>query len=56
MKKEILDHKWSCFREGFRKTSNVTPLSTLTEDTIVLIGIVFAFIGLLLTQVAGSPV
>ena len=56
MKKEIRDHEWSGFREAFRKTSNVTTLTALTEDTIALIGIVLAFVGLLLTQVTGNSV
>ena len=56
MKQEIREHNWSGFREAFRKTSNVTTLTALTEDTVALLGIVFAFVGLLLTQMTGNPV
>jgi len=46
---------WDSYREAFRKTSDVTTLTALTEDTIALAGIVLAFLGVFLTQFTGDP-
>ncbi|MFP3908821.1 MAG: hypothetical protein ACLFVX_03080 [Archaeoglobaceae archaeon] len=36
MKWEIEKHNWSGFREGFKKTSNVSTLTAFTEDAIAV--------------------
>ena len=46
---------WDSYREAFRKTSDVTTLTALTEDTIALTGIVLAFLGVFLEQWTGNP-
>lgn len=56
MKLEIEKHEWSGFREAFRKTSQVTTLTALTEDTIALGGLGFALVGIYLTRVTGDPI
>ncbi len=38
MKRQIDRNNWSGYREAFRKTSDVTTLTALTEDTIALAG------------------
>jgi cation diffusion facilitator family transporter len=55
MKSQIADNDWSGFREAFSKTSDVTTLTALTEDTIALGGLVFALVGIAATQVTGNP-
>jgi len=55
MKRQIKRHGWSGYREAFRKTSDVTTLTALTEDTIALSGVTLAFFGILLTQITGNP-
>ncbi|MFC7044142.1 cation diffusion facilitator family transporter [Halobacteriaceae archaeon GCM10025711] len=55
MDADIRAHGWSGFAEGFRKTSNVTTLTALTEDTIALTGLALALVGILLTQATGNP-
>ena len=56
MKREIDQHAWSGFVEAFRKTANVTTLTALTEDTIALIGLSLALVGIYLTRTTGNPV
>ncbi|MFB6300721.1 MAG: cation diffusion facilitator family transporter [Halobacteriales archaeon] len=55
MKGQIEDHEWSGLREAFRKTSDVTVLTALTEDTIAMLGAGIALIGIYLTRVTGNP-
>ncbi|WP_266078969.1 cation diffusion facilitator family transporter [Haladaptatus caseinilyticus] len=55
MKIEINRRDWSGFREAFRKTSDVTTLTALTEDTIALCGAGIALFGVYLSRVTGNP-
>ncbi|WP_284006617.1 cation diffusion facilitator family transporter [Haloarcula pelagica] len=56
MQRQIDANDWSGYREAFRKTSDVTTLTALTEDAIALAGIVIALVGLFLTQQTGNEV
>jgi cation diffusion facilitator family transporter len=56
MKTQIEDNDWSGMREAFRKTSDVTTLTALTEDTIALAGLVLALAGVFLEQQTGNAV
>jgi len=56
MSRQIEDNDWSGFREAFRKTSDVTTLTALTEDTIALVGLVLALAGIFLEQQTGNAV
>jgi cation diffusion facilitator family transporter len=53
---QIQDRGWSGYREAFTKTSDVTTLTALTEDTIALLGILLAFLGVLLTDLTGNHI
>ena len=54
MKRQIKRNDWSGYKEAFHKTSDVTTLTALTEDTIALAGIVIALGGLFLQQQTGN--
>ena len=56
MKRQMDAHDWTSYREAFRKTSDVTTLTALTEDTIALVGIVIALVGITLEQLTGNAV
>lgn len=55
MSGQIERNEWSGLREAFRKTSDVTVLTALTEDAIALFGAGFALFGVFLTRMTGNP-
>jgi len=56
MQRQIDRHGWSGFREAFRRTSDTTTLTALTEDTVALLGLLFALVGVFLTEQTGDHV
>jgi cation diffusion facilitator family transporter len=56
MKGQIRRHGWSGFREAFRRTSDTTTLTALTEDTVALLGLILALVGVFLTEQTGNHV
>jgi cation diffusion facilitator family transporter len=55
-KKDIEKHDWSGFREAFKHSSDTTMLTALTEDTVALMGLVLALVGVFLTEQTGNHV
>ena len=55
-RREMSRRGWTGLVEAFHKTSNVSTLTALTEDTVSVSGIVIAFVGLLATEVTGNTV
>ncbi|MFC7140862.1 cation diffusion facilitator family transporter [Halosimplex aquaticum] len=55
MKRQMAENDWGGIREAFRKTSDVTTLTALTEDTIALLGLVVALLGITLARVFDEP-
>jgi len=55
MSRQIEENDWSGFREAFRKTSDVTVLTALTEDAIAMAGAGIALLGIYLSRVTGNP-
>ncbi|EMA42768.1 cation diffusion facilitator family transporter [Halococcus saccharolyticus] len=55
MTRQIDEHGWSGYREAFRKTSDVTTLTALTEDTIAMAGAGIALFGVFLSRYTGNP-
>ena len=53
--RQIDEHGWSGYREAFRKTSDVTTLTALTEDTIAMAGAGIALFGVFLSRYTGNP-
>ncbi|QGA81084.1 cation diffusion facilitator family transporter [Halomicrobium sp. LC1Hm] len=56
MQRQMQANDWAGYKEAFRKTSDVTTLTALTEDTIALAGIVIALVGITLEQATGNAV
>jgi cation diffusion facilitator family transporter len=56
MQADIKEHEWSGLVEAFRKTSNVTTLTAFTEDTIALVGLSLALVGVFLSDFTGNPI
>jgi cation diffusion facilitator family transporter len=56
MKRQMNVHGWGSFREAFRRTSDTTTLTALTEDTVALLGLVMALVGIFLTEQTGDHV
>jgi cation diffusion facilitator family transporter len=56
MSRQIEENDWSGLREAFRKTSDVTVLTALTEDTIAGVGAGIALFGVFLTRETGDPI
>ncbi|WP_415379578.1 cation diffusion facilitator family transporter [Halosimplex sp. TS25] len=55
MRRQMAENDWGGIREAFRKTSDVTTLTALTEDTIALLGLVVALLGITLARVFDEP-
>ncbi|NUB90469.1 cation transporter [Haloterrigena sp. SYSU A558-1] len=53
--RQMDEHGWTSLREAFRKTSDVTTLTALTEDSIALAGAGIALLGIYLRRVTGNP-
>ncbi|SEW24583.1 cation diffusion facilitator family transporter [Natrinema salifodinae] len=53
--RQMHEHGWESLREAFSKTSDVTTLTALTEDTIALAGAGIALFGVYLTRTTGNP-
>ncbi|MDQ2054902.1 MULTISPECIES: cation diffusion facilitator family transporter [Halobellus] len=56
MQRQIDQYNWTGMREAFQKTSDVTTLTALTEDTIALLGAGLALAGILLSKATGNEV
>ncbi|OAQ53279.1 cation efflux protein [Natrinema mahii] len=53
--RQMDEYGWTTLREAFAKTSDVTTLTALTEDTIALAGAGIALFGIYLRRVTGNP-
>ncbi len=53
---QINRHGWSGIKEAFYKTSDVTTLTALTEDTIALAGAGIALFGIYLSRITNNPI
>jgi len=56
MRKEMEEQGYDGYVEAFRKTSQTTILTALTEDTIALSGLGIALLGIFLTRTTGNPI
>jgi len=56
LKRQMEEYGWSGYRETFDKTSDITTLTAFTEDTIALLGLAVALVGVVASEVTGNPV
>ncbi|WP_222915109.1 cation diffusion facilitator family transporter [Natrinema sp. SYSU A 869] len=54
--RQMDEYGWTSLREAFSKTSDVTTLTALTEDTIALGGAGIALFGIYLTRATGNGI
>ncbi|MGZ0748481.1 cation diffusion facilitator family transporter [Haloparvum sp. AD34] len=47
---------WSGYREAFSRTSDLTTLTAFTEDSVALVGLVVALVGIVASRVTGNPI
>jgi divalent metal cation (Fe/Co/Zn/Cd) transporter len=52
----MAENDWETLREAFRKTSDVTTLTALTEDFIAMSGAGIALVGVYLSRVTANPI
>lgn len=52
--RQMDEHGWTSLREAFSKTSDVTTLTALTEDSIALAGAGIALLGVYLARTTGN--
>lgn len=55
LSQQMNEHDWEHISEAFRKTSDVTTLTALTEDTVAVAGAGVALLGVYLSQLTGNP-
>jgi cation diffusion facilitator family transporter len=56
IRRQMERHDWATYREAFRRTSDVTTLTALTEDSIAMGGAGIALFGVFLEQQTGDPI
>jgi cation diffusion facilitator family transporter len=56
LRRQIRTYDWSGYREAFERTSDLTTLTAFTEDTVALIGLSVALVGVVAARVTGNPV
>ena len=56
LKRQMEEYGWSGYRETFDRTSDITTLTAFTEDTIALLGLGVALVGVVASEVTGNPV
>ena len=56
IKKQMERNGWTTIAEAFKKTSDITTLTALTEDTIAMAGAGIALVGVYLSRVTENPI
>jgi cation diffusion facilitator family transporter len=56
LRRQMRTYGWSSYREAFSRTSDITTLTAFIEDTIALLGLVVALVGISATRVTGDPI
>ncbi|MFT4884877.1 MAG: cation diffusion facilitator family transporter [Natronomonas sp.] len=55
LKHQMEQYGWSGYRETFERTSDITTLTAFTEDTVALVGLTVALIGIFATRITENP-
>ena len=56
LKRQMEEYGWSGYREAFSRTSDLTTLTAFTEDTVALVGLSVALVGITASRVTGNSV
>jgi cation diffusion facilitator family transporter len=56
LQRQMDQYGWSGYREAFERTSDITTLTAFTEDTVALIGLVVALVGIAAARITENPV
>ncbi|WP_336135161.1 cation diffusion facilitator family transporter [Natronomonas amylolytica] len=56
LQRQMEQYGWSGYREAFDRTSDISTLTAFTEDTVALVGLVVALIGIFASRFTGNPV
>lgn len=56
LKRQIEAYDWSGYRQAFQQTSDLTTLTAFTEDTVALLGLTVALLGIVAARVTGNEV
>jgi cation diffusion facilitator family transporter len=54
LKRQIEEYDWSGYREAFSKSSDITTLTAFIEDTVALLGLFIALVGVNAAHVTGN--
>ncbi|WP_254839667.1 cation diffusion facilitator family transporter [Natronomonas marina] len=55
LKRQMEEYGWSGYREAFEQTSDLTTLTAFTEDTVALVGLIVALVGITAARVLDNP-
>ncbi len=55
LKRQMDEYGWSGYREAFERTSDLTTLTAFTEDTVALLGLTVALVGITAGRVLDNP-
>ncbi|MFC7058698.1 cation diffusion facilitator family transporter [Halovenus salina] len=56
LRRQMGKYGWSGYRQAFGRTSDLSTLTAFVEDTVALLGLFTALVGLVATRVTGNPV
>ncbi len=56
LKRQMDEYGWSGYREAFQETSDLTTLTAFTEDTVALLGLIVALVGITAARYLDNPV
>ena len=55
LQRQMKVYGWLGYRQTFSRTSDLTTLTALTEDTVALLGLSTALIGIVAARLTGNP-
>jgi cation diffusion facilitator family transporter len=56
LRRQMRAYGWSSYREAFQRTSDVSTLTAFVEDTVALLGLVVALVGIIASRVTGNAI
>jgi cation diffusion facilitator family transporter len=56
LRRQMEQYGWSGYREAFDRTSDISTLTAFTEDTVALVGLVVALVGIFASRITENPV